>query len=100
MAEPDGLTTRDLAAQDADPSDDGGGREPLLPSDQGEQFSERWREIQTSFVDEPRSSVERADALVAELMQKLATGFSQERARLEEQWDRSDDSPRKTCESR
>ena len=66
-------------------------RESLLPDDQSGQYAGRWREIQTSFVDEPRSSVEKADALVAELMQKLATVFSSERERLEAQWDKGDD---------
>jgi hypothetical protein len=64
---------------------------PLLPSDQTERFSERWEQIQTTFVDEPRQSVEQADALVADLMQRLAAGFSDERGRLEAQWDKGDD---------
>jgi hypothetical protein len=54
-------------------------------------FSSRWREIQVEFVDRPRESVEQADALVAELMQRLATGFAAERGRLERQWDGGDD---------
>ena len=64
---------------------------PLLPDDQGRRFIERWQVIQASFVDEPRQSVEQADALVADLMQRLAAGFSSERERLEGQWDRGDD---------
>jgi hypothetical protein len=68
-----------------------GGRGPLLPDDQSERFGLRWQEIQTSFVDQPRNSVERADALVADLMQRLAASFSNERERLEAQWDRGDD---------
>jgi flagellar biosynthesis/type III secretory pathway protein FliH len=64
---------------------------PLLPDDQTERFSERWAEIQTTFVDEPRQSVEQADALVADLMQRLAAGFADERGRLEAQWDKGDD---------
>jgi hypothetical protein len=64
---------------------------PLLPGDQSESYTARWREIQTSFVDEPRSSVEKADALVAELMQQLASVFSSERERLEAQWDSGDE---------
>ena len=49
--------------------------------------------IQVGFVDEPREMVERADALVAELMQRLASQFypSEERSRLETQWDKDDD---------
>jgi hypothetical protein len=66
-------------------------REPLLPADQSERFTERWQEIQTSFVDEPRDAVAQADALVADLMQRLAASFSEERVRLESQWDRGDE---------
>ena len=65
--------------------------ESLFPSDQGERFTSRWQEIQTSFVDQPRDAVAEADALVADLMQRLAASFSQERERLEAQWDRGDD---------
>ena len=75
-------------AQQAVAADD---REPLLPDDQGERFTTRWHEIQASFVDEPRDSVAQADALVADLMQRLAATFSNERERLEGQWDRGDD---------
>src|SRR5579862_2267565 len=63
----------------------------LLPNDQSERFTTRWQEIQASFVDQPRESVEQADTLVADLMQRLATSFSNERERLEAQWDRGDD---------
>jgi len=62
-----------------------------LPDEEAERFTRRWEEIQTGFVDEPRTSVEQADALVADLMQRLAAGFSDERQRLERQWDRCDD---------
>ncbi len=69
-------------------TDDGGS---LLPDEQSERFTTRWQEIQAAFVDEPRESVAQADALVADLMQRLAAGFSHERERLESQWDRGDD---------
>jgi hypothetical protein len=64
---------------------------PLLPNEQTERFTARWREIQTGFVDRPRESVEQADALVADLMQRLAASFSNERERLETEWDAGDD---------
>jgi len=66
-------------------------REPLLPPDQSERFTTRWQEIQSSFVDQPRDAVAEADALVADLMQRLAASFSNERERLEAQWDQGDD---------
>ncbi len=65
--------------------------EPLFPDDQSERFTNRWQEIQTSFVDQPRDAVAEADSLVADLMQRLAANFSQERERLEAQWDQGDD---------
>ena len=63
----------------------------LLEDDATSDVQTRWREIQGSFVDEPRRAVEDADALVADLMQRLADGFAQERSRLESQWDRGDE---------
>ena len=65
--------------------------EPLLPPDQAERFGSRWQEIQGQFVDEPRKAVEDADALVADLMQRIASGFTKEREQLEAQWDSGDD---------
>ncbi|HEY3927595.1 MAG TPA: hypothetical protein VGL89_04405 [Candidatus Koribacter sp.] len=53
-------------------------------------FRNRWSNIQTGFVDEPRKAVEDADNLVASLMKKLAEGFANERSGLEKQWDRGD----------
>jgi hypothetical protein len=100
------LTTSDLAGTADDRSEEVGttadqpaqatngreqGYEPLLPGDQAEQFTSRWEKIQAGFVDEPRDSVEQADALVADLMRRLAAGFSDERKQLESQWDRGDD---------
>ena len=64
--------------------------EPLFDDRTDHDFRDRWREIQTGFVDEPRSAVERADSLVAELMQRLAQSFSEQRTNLEHQWDASD----------
>jgi hypothetical protein len=65
--------------------------QPLLPDEEGSGFRERWERIQTSFVDEPRKSVEEADRLVAEVMQRLARSFADERSDLEQQWDRGED---------
>ena len=67
------------------------GSEPLLSPDESARFSSSWEEIQASFVDEPRRSLERADALVADVMQQLAASFSDVRTTLESQWDRGDD---------
>ena len=63
----------------------------LLATDETHTFRSRWDTIQTSFVDEPRQSVEQADGLVAEVMQRLAEMFADERGKLEGQWNRGDD---------
>ena len=65
--------------------------EPLLSAEETETFSRSWAGIQAGFVDEPRRSLEQADALVAEVMQRLAARFSAARTSLEAQWDRGDD---------
>jgi hypothetical protein len=63
---------------------------PLLPENEVSELHRRWDEIQTGFVDEPRRSVEDADALVAAAMKRLAEMFASERAGLEQQWDQGD----------
>jgi hypothetical protein len=61
-------------------------RPALFDQREGEGFHGRWSDIQASFVDEPRRAVEQADELVAEVMQRLAHQFAQERSTLEQQW--------------
>jgi hypothetical protein len=100
------LTTADLAQNESDPREDDRETEdraeeaptgleeryePLLPNDQADRLTTRWQEVQAGFVDEPRESVEQADALVADLMQRLASSFAEERKHLESQWDKGDD---------
>jgi hypothetical protein len=65
--------------------------EPLLDAHDAESFKRKWDEIQVAFVDEPRAAVERADALVADVMQRLAAGFSDVRGSMEAHWNRGDD---------
>ena len=62
----------------------------LFVDDELNGYRARWSGIQTGFVDEPRKAVEEADALVAELMKRLADIFAGERKQLESQWERSD----------
>ena len=63
---------------------------PLFSEDELGGYRTRWGAIQTGFVDEPRKAVEEADTLVAELMKRLAEVFSDERRRLETQWEKAD----------
>ena len=61
-------------------------RVSLLEDDELQSMTMRWKDIQAEFVDEPKEAVKEADALVAELMQRLATMFATERAELEHRW--------------
>jgi hypothetical protein len=63
---------------------------PLFTPDDADSLRSRWDGIQARFVDEPRDAVEKADALVGDVMQRLTDGFGAERSRLEREWDRGD----------
>ena len=62
----------------------------LFPKEEGDGFRSRWEAIQTGFVDEPKAAVQEADALVAQVVTRLAQVFSDERGTLEQQWSRGD----------
>jgi hypothetical protein len=64
---------------------------PLFPQDELQSFRSRWNDVQTSFVDEPRTAVELADNLVANVIKRIAGQFATEREELEKQWDRGDE---------
>jgi len=84
-------TSSEAAATGSNGQDDRSSmNQPLLSADDGEGFKHRWEEIQVGFVDEPQASVREADALVTELMQRLADTFAEERGRLEAQWERGE----------
>jgi hypothetical protein len=94
------LSTADVARGEPDAAtqaSDGNGRShasalpgpsvaPLFSDDASNELRDRWTDVQAGFVDEPRSAVEQADALVAEVMKRLADGFATERQALEQQW--------------
>jgi len=103
----DKLSTSDIAgaaasAADAGPASEREGEareqprmidqqpEPLFATGDASGYRTRWSGIQTGFVDEPHKAVEEADSLVAEVMQRLAAVFADERKRLESQWERND----------
>jgi hypothetical protein len=82
------------AEQAAVDSDLGVGDQPhprLLADDELESILVRWKDIQAEFVDEPRRAVQDADALVADLMQRLARMLASERGQLESRWASGDD---------
>jgi hypothetical protein len=89
--EGDADTEQSTAGAGTAATTDTDGAAALFDKAEVERFQSEWEAVQTGFVDEPRGAVERADTLVADLMQRLATGFAEERSQLEAQWDRGDE---------
>jgi hypothetical protein len=87
----EGGEVAEVSDTEVTPSEDEGGAAALLADEDAGGFRSRWNEIQVRFVDEPRGSVQKADGLVAEMTGRLTQMFSEERTRLENQWERGDD---------
>src|SRR5215213_2125960 len=84
-----GLTTADIAdgrQQSSDSQQTAEQASHLIPEEHLGSLREKWSTIQTLFVDEPKDSVQKADELVAEVIQLVAQRFAEERATLERQW--------------
>jgi len=62
------------------------GHASLFPSGETEELRNRWRDVQGTFVDEPREAVQKANGLVERVTTRLTEVFSQERAKLEKEW--------------
>ena len=68
-----------------------GSRHSQFPESETDNLRTQWQQIQGSFVDEPRQSVQRADELVATVVTRLTQTFGEERAKLEGQWSKGRD---------
>jgi hypothetical protein len=73
------------------PSTNAGSSTALLDREESEHLHTRWSEIQGKFVDEPRSAVQQADALVTEVIEKITQMFVNEHSSLESQWNQGND---------
>jgi hypothetical protein len=94
------LSTADLASASAQPTDSrtdsdtttpagsGGDVEapPLIDEEKVTGFRDRWQNVQTGFVDDPKQAVHEADELVAAVISALATTFAEHKSELEGQW--------------
>jgi hypothetical protein len=63
----------------------------LFPSEESDSFRKSWHAIQGSFVDTPREAVQRADELVASVIQHLTQSFANERSKLEGDWSKGNE---------
>jgi len=62
----------------------------LFDSTEADELRNRWREVQTAFVDDPKQAVQGADQLVAQVIQSLTASFAAHKKELDGQWQRSD----------
>ena len=63
----------------------------LFEDNELQSFRGRWEQVQNSFVDEPRETVQKADDLVSDLVERLTIGFAEARSGLEEQWKKGEE---------
>jgi len=63
----------------------------LLGREESEHFRTRWNLIQGTFVDEPRSAVQQADALVSEVVGQITKMLANEHSSLRGQWNQGSD---------
>ncbi len=97
-AEDERLTTADESSEDRtaspqmenEPSSEPSSERSLLADNDSSGLRARWDDVQAAFVDNPKECVQKADTLVAEVVEQLTTGFSDARSRLEEQWARGE----------
>jgi hypothetical protein len=81
----------DTRSETSAASTESSSEESLFASDDLSGLRSHWDEVQAAFVDDPQQCVQRADALVAQVVEQLTTGFSEARARLEAQWARGEE---------
>ena len=58
----------------------------FLPDERMEDLRDRWDDVQTGFVDNPRAAVQEAHDLVENVVDELTGTFTKERDSLEGQW--------------
>ena len=66
-----------------------GSTEQALSTDQ-DQMWQRWREIQSTFVDDPRNAVAEAHALVSGVIDQVVQQLQEQRSQLERGWSSDD----------
>ncbi|MEU7900440.1 hypothetical protein AB0B45_47360 [Nonomuraea sp. NPDC049152] len=63
---------------------------PALFDQDLEQAHTRWRDLQTTFVDDPRKSMEQADELVEEIVATLTSSLTTRTSELRDRWKNTD----------
>jgi hypothetical protein len=56
-------------------------------SEEARRFQTRWAEVQAGFVSDPRGALQRADALVSDLVSLMTVRLTEERRSLQARWE-------------
>jgi hypothetical protein len=67
------------------------GKITSLLSNESEELRSRWTSIQAQFVDQPCTSIEQADALIADAIERLSKALGIQQSQLRERWLNHDD---------
>jgi hypothetical protein len=59
----------------------------MLSDEENRRFQARWEDVQAAFVSDPRTALERADALVADAVERLQARYAEERRALKGRWE-------------
>ena len=62
-----------------------------MQQDAKQEIDQRWQQVQSEFVDDPRKSVSHAHQLVSDTVKRIVDTFTQERNQLEKQWSEGED---------
>ncbi|WP_165966019.1 hypothetical protein, partial [Actinomadura sp. 7K534] len=65
-------------------SSPGGTPAKLFDPAESDRFKERWRDVQSAFIDDPGDSVRKADDLASEAVDALGRAIAEQRRRLSE----------------
>ena len=65
--------------------------ELLFAQERRDELRQAWRDVQTSFIDEPRAAVRNADNLVKDLLGSISQSFERARRDLEAEWDQAEE---------
>ncbi|MET7771161.1 hypothetical protein [Nocardia sp. NPDC005366] len=70
---------------------------PLFDEQSLEQLRGRWRDLQGTFVDDPRDAVARADDLVEELIHELTATYAERKEIIADRWSDNPDTESLRC---
>ncbi len=85
-SQPQRSTEQDTATMASAGSSTGHADAPVLPQAVTADLRDRWHTLQTRFVDDPEGTVEQADDLVAETIDRITAVFEEQRRDLEGHW--------------